>query len=217
MFEDGAQDGEQLPHARHQSHFLGLAGAHQPLVELLDDRVEARGHQSPHVQSFPYAVPPAPCRPTASKRAGVSVEGSYAHQGRQLLGREGGFATDLGQLGQEGPGEHGSYYSGYAAQERLVLAPGGALFHRPVEIVVGTGELLFEPLYVRPDALFDGLGSRRAEAVLLGAEHLDDLAPAGDHGAQGPSLLVGEGFGLWTNGLGEAGEDLLTSAKIAKR
>src|SRR5215212_3618352 len=154
MFEDGVQDGEQLAHAGHQRHLLRLAGAHQPLVELLDGRVKAGGHQGPHVQCLPNPLPPAPHPPTSSKSTGVPVQRGHAHQGRELLGGE-LSAAELRQLGHKRPGQDGSHPR-HAAQERLVLAPGGALSDRSIEVAVGAGEFLFEPLYVRLDALPDG-------------------------------------------------------------
>ena len=46
------EDREQLPHARHQRHLLGLACREQPLVELLDDGVVAGGDEGAHVQGW---------------------------------------------------------------------------------------------------------------------------------------------------------------------
>lgn len=117
-------------------------------------------------------------------------------------------ATELGQLGHKRPGQNGTHPR-RAAQERLVLAPGGALSDRPVEVGVGAGEFLLEPLCVRLDTLLDGPTGRRPEAVLLGGHHLlDDLPTPGEDRGELPSLFVGQGLGLRAEGLGEASEHL---------
>src|SRR5215213_416743 len=206
VFEDRVEDGEQLAHARHQRHHLGLTTGAQSLVELLDSRVIARGYRCSHAQNRPHPLPPAPRRAPPPQRARVAVERSDAHQGRQLLGRE-LPAAQFGQLGQEGPREHGAYPR-HATQQRFVLAPGLALLDRLVEVVVGALKLFFEPLYVRLDALLDGPAGRGAQAVVLGGYHLDDLASSGQDSAELLGFLVGDRPRLGAHGLAEAGEDL---------
>src|SRR4051812_32169131 len=205
VLEDSVEDHHQLAHAGHQCHLLGLAPGTQSLVELLYARVVARGDQSPHVQHLPYSLPSAPYRATATQRAGVTVKRSDAHQGRQLLGRE-LSATKLGQLRQEGPCEHGAHPR-HAAQQRLVLAPGGAPLYRLLKVLIGALELLFEPLYVRLDALLDGLAGGGARAVLLGGEHVDDLPTPGQDSGEFAGFLVGDRPRLGVYRFTEAGKD----------
>jgi hypothetical protein len=87
VFEDGVEDREQLAHAGHQSHLPRLAGTKEPLVELLDLRVVARGHQCAHVQWRPHRGPAAPHRAPTPEGAGVPVEWGHSYQGSELLGR----------------------------------------------------------------------------------------------------------------------------------
>jgi hypothetical protein len=58
--EYGVEDHEQLPHARHQSHLLGLADLNESFVELLHGGVESRGDQGSHAEYLPktFALPP---------------------------------------------------------------------------------------------------------------------------------------------------------------
>jgi hypothetical protein len=97
------EDREQLPHARHQGHLLGLAGGHEPLVEPLDGGVVARGDQSTHVKGGSDRGSAAPHLLLAAPLAGVPVEGSYSYQGAQALVGE---FSKFGQLGEQraGPG-----------------------------------------------------------------------------------------------------------------
>jgi len=61
---------------------------------------------------------------------------------------------------------------------------------------------------MRLDSLLDGLAGRRAGAVLLGGEHLDDLASASQDGREFPGFPVGDRPGPGAHRLAEAGEDL---------
>ena len=79
------EDREQLPHARHQCHLLGLTRLKQPLVELCDERVVAGGDQSSLVEGHPHRCPLAPHLPLTLSLAGIVVEGSDPHQGTQAL------------------------------------------------------------------------------------------------------------------------------------
>src|SRR5947209_19700663 len=80
------EDREQLPHACHQSHLLGLVGLNEPFVELLDGGIEPRGNQDSHVECLPTPRPAAPHRASASQSTGVPVASSYAAN-RRLLPR----------------------------------------------------------------------------------------------------------------------------------
>ena len=100
------------------------------------------------------ALPP-PHQTLTPEGAGVRVERSYSYQGGQLLGRK---ATELRKLGQERPCHYGSHHR-HAAQQFFVLAPGGALFDRLLEIPLDARELLLQP----PDVC----ASRRLRTALV--------------------------------------------------
>src|SRR3954452_15249518 len=136
VFKDRVEDGEQLAHAGHQRHHLRFAPGAHSLVELLDGRVEARGHQCSHVQNLPHSLSPTPYRATTPQRARVSVERSDTHQGCQLLGIK-LSTTQLGQLlCKEGPSEHRAY-PWHALEQLLVLTPDGVGSDRLVEVPIG--------------------------------------------------------------------------------
>src|SRR4051812_37991329 len=177
VFKDRVEDGEQLAHAGHQSHHLRFAPGAQSLVELLDGRVEARGHQGSHVQNLPHSLSPTPYRPTPVQRARVSVERSDTHQGCQLLGIK-LSTTQLGQLCKEGPSEDRTYPWHALLEQLLVLAPDGAGSDRLVEVPISARELFFEPSDMCLDSLsLNGLAGHHTETILLGSEHFYDLAP----------------------------------------
>src|SRR5215218_9217912 len=208
----GVEDREQLPHARHQCHLLGLARRKELLVELLEDGVMPDGDQRPHVQRRPYRCPPAPHFPLAFEGAGVAVEGCDADQRREAPVIE---RAELGQLGQQ-CSRQGRTHARYAPEERLILLPDSVLLDHLVEILVGPLQLLLEPLNVCPDAPGHRFGGN-LEAVVLGDEHLQELASSGEDRLQSLGFLVGkdartraycgrqtgEYFGVYLVGLGQ--------------
>jgi hypothetical protein len=50
LFRDGIENGQQLPHASHQSNFFGFATRQQPVIKGLNQFIEADGAQGCHVQ-----------------------------------------------------------------------------------------------------------------------------------------------------------------------
>jgi hypothetical protein len=198
----GVEDYEQLPHARHQSHLLGLAASEQPLVEVLDVGVVSSSDEGAHVEGGPHRGPAAPRLPLAASLPRVAVEGSDPHQGAQALVGDG---PQLGQLGQERARQDWAD-AGDALEKRLVLLEDAALLDGFIEIAVGAGELFLEPLRMRPDAFSERRGSH-LEAVVFGGEHREQLAPPGEDVLQSGGLLVGERARRGTDGLGETGED----------
>ena len=54
---------QQLAHRGHEGDLRRFAGGAQVLIELPDDRVPARRHQSRHVQDCADGGPPAPDGP----------------------------------------------------------------------------------------------------------------------------------------------------------
>src|SRR5215208_4594217 len=197
------EDRKQLPHARHQSYLLGLAGPHEALVELLDGRIETRGDQGSHVERFADPGSSAPNGASTPQSAGVAVQRSDTDKGRELPGRNG---AKLRQLCQKRPAQDRTHPRN-APQESLVRLEGRALFDGLIEAPVGAGELFFEPPYVGLDASADGFGGARSEAVFLGGHHPNDLPPTGEDLLKLPGFLVGDGSRGGTDGLGEVSKD----------
>src|SRR5215217_1536217 len=197
------EDREQLPHARHQRHLLGLARLKEALVELLDGGVVAGGDQRSHVQGGPHWSSAAPHLSLAASLPGVAVEGGHPYQGAQTLVSE---RAQFGQFGQKRASEYRTH-AGDAPQERLVRLEDGARFDGLVEVPIGARKLLLKPLHVRPDTLGYCFGSH-LEAVVLRDEHLQDLASSGKDCLQSLGFFVGEDARGRTDGRGEAGEYL---------
>ena len=181
------EDRKQLPHAGYQSDLLWLAGGQQSLVELLDDGVVPGGDQSTHVEGRPHRSPATPHLPFAAPLTGVAVEGSHSHQGAQALMGE---LAQLGQLSQESAGEDRTDTRD-ALEQCLVLLEGGVLLDGLVEVGVGAGELLFEPLDACLDPLVECSEARdHLETVILSDEHAKDLASSGQKSLQMLDLLI---------------------------
>ena len=77
-----------------RASFLGL-----PVVEVLDDGVEAAGYQRSHVQGGTDPGASTPDGAFASESAAVPVEGSHSHQGGDLPAVQ---RAQLRLVGQEG-------------------------------------------------------------------------------------------------------------------
>jgi hypothetical protein len=119
--QDGIQDDEEFAHAGHESDLLELAGLPQALIEGTDDRVEADGGKSRHVQDGPHLSPPAPNGTRAVMLTAVVVEGSEPDQGGDALAGQG---AQFGEIGQEGVA--GSRADALEAPQQIILlAPGG--------------------------------------------------------------------------------------------
>ena len=198
----GVEDGEQLPHARHQSNLLGFAGRKQPLVKLLDGGIVAGGDQGAHVEGRPHRSPSSPHLSLTTSLPGVPVEGSHSHEGAQTLVGE---LSQLGQLGQKSASQDRTD-SGNALEQCLILLESGAGVDGPVEVGVGAGELLFEPLDMCPDSLLE---CRRGDlkAVVLGDEHRENLASSGEKSLQKLGFLIGNDAWRRLHGASEAGQD----------
>jgi hypothetical protein len=200
--EYGVEDHEQLPHARHQSHLLGLADLNESFVELLDGGVESRGDQGSHVEYLPNLRPAAPHRASASQSTGVPVQRSDADERRELPRRK---RAKLGQLGEKRPAQDRTH-SGHASEKGFIPFEGRTSFDDFLEISIRARELLLEPLYVGFDASADGFGGTGPEAVFLGGHHPNDLPSPGEDLLELPGLFIGDGPGGGTDGLREASE-----------
>src|SRR3954470_22031107 len=145
VLEDRVEDEQQLAHTGHQRYLLRLTAGAQSLVEFLDGRVEARGHQGSHVQNFSHSLSPAPYRCAMSaQRARVAVERSDTHQGRKLLGIKLSTTQTRAAPPEGFSRARDLLYPWHTAQQLLVLAPDGASSDRLVEIVIGARKLFFE-------------------------------------------------------------------------
>jgi hypothetical protein len=207
----GVEDHQELPHARHKSHLLGLAGAQMTCLERPDGAIVAASDQGCHVVvSLPNPCPTDPTAPDAPAApegpgGGVPLEGGYAHQSPEFSGAK---RAQLCKLCQERWAEHRSD-SGNASQESFVLFEGGVVLDEAIEVSVGTREFLFEPADVRFYPPSHSSGVHCAKAVFLGAHHVDDLPPAGEDSLKLPRLGAGKRPGSGTHGLlGETSEDL---------
>ena len=49
MLQHGVENGQELMHARRQGDFFDFPRGEEPLVKNFALRVEARGHEGPHV------------------------------------------------------------------------------------------------------------------------------------------------------------------------
>lgn len=144
LSDHGIEDGEQLPHARHQSDLLGFAQGHEPLVELLYGGVVSGGNQSRHVERLPDPRSSAPHAAASPEDPGVAVDGSHSDEGGEFPGRKG---AQFGQLRQERTAEYRTD-SRHTAEQSLILIEGGAMGDGFVEIPIYPGEFFFEPPYV---------------------------------------------------------------------
>ena len=174
---ESVEDGEQLSHARHQTHLLGLAGREQPLIELPDHRIEPSGDESFHIERRPHWSSPSPHLPLAPTVSGVAVEGGDAHQVAQALVGE---SPQFRQLGQESAGED--------------WADTGDAFEQCLVLLEGSGDL-------------DGLVKVCLSARDLCLEPLDELTSSGEDALQSHGFLVGDYAGSGLHCGGESGED----------
>ena len=200
----GVEDGEQLSHARYQSNLLWLASQKQPLVKLLDDGIVSSGDQGAHVEGCSDRSPATPHLPFAAPLTGVPIEGGDTDQGTQTLVGE---LAHLGQLGEQCAGENWAD-AGDALEQCLVGLESGVSVDGPVEVGVGAGEFLLEPLDVGPDSFLErSEAGGYLKAVVLRDEHAEDLASPCQKSLKELGFIVGDDAGGGFDRPGEAGED----------
>src|SRR5262245_7981656 len=108
------------------------------------------------------------------------------------------------QLGNQGPRDCRAD-GGYRGQQVLLLTPGWRAAHGIVNVRIDARELTLERLHEPADALLDaGIGPFLA--LLLGSDHVDDLAPAGDEIGELLGGLVRHGSRLDTGRFAEVGD-----------
>lgn len=144
---------------------------------------------SAHVEHRTDVSASPPNATMAAMGSAVAVEGSNTDQGGHLLSSQG---PELWRQREQRAGEDLSY-SRNTAKEILLLPPGRRAFDGFVEVGIDSIELGLEPLDCLADGSADALGrGRGAEAILLGGDHVDDLAATDDKGFEFLRLSVGK-------------------------
>src|SRR5262249_23574783 len=142
-----------------------------------DDGIEASGDESAHIQDSSDLGAATPNAAPAALLAAVPVERCDSDQGSELLLAQGAELRDERQKSarQDFPDARDT------PEEVVLLAPEGRAFDGVVQVAVDFLQLLLEPLYRLADRSPDCLRRRSSDqAVLLGGDHVDDLA-ATDH------------------------------------
>jgi len=159
----------------------------EALEKGANDRVMACGHQGGHVEGGSHSSPPAPNGTLAPETPAVPLQGSNSHQCSDLSPVQG---AQFGEVSQEGNGKHRAH-SGHALEQIVFLLPDRAFPNAAMQVLVDSGQLLFQPGDMGADPGLDRLAGHRAQTVSFCCQHPQQLPPAGQEGAQ---LL---GLGLW--------------------
>jgi len=185
--DHGVEDREELSHAGDLGDFRRFSFGSEPVVKEADDGIPLGGRPDAEVEGGPNRSASTPDHPLTTHLATIPGEGSHTDQGGDLSMRE---ATELRELGDQGAREIGTD-PGDALQEITLGGPEGTVADHGVKILIHIVKLTFEPTDVLPDPFLDGLESK-AKAVLLGRDHVDDLAPAGYDRFQGTGFVAGQ-------------------------
>ncbi len=183
--DHGVEDDEQLPHASDVGDLGRLPSVAKSTIEDPDDRVPFRGAQAAHEEGRSHRGAAAPDHALASEETAVPSEWGDSDERSDLLVGE---STELGEFSDEGTREVRTD-AGYVAQEVALGSPDGAFADQLVEFGVDVGELALEPTDVLIDALLDSWKGE-AESIVLGRDHVDDLAPAPDDRVQSTGFLI---------------------------
>ena len=116
----GVEDGEQLAHGDHQSHFLQFALVAEMLVESADGGMMAGGGQGSYIVYFAHIGAATPDAPPTPLLASVLVQGCDTDQSGHLA------AVALSQFWQVGDqdGSRGQRDSRHAVQQFNLVPPG---------------------------------------------------------------------------------------------
>src|SRR5215471_21264242 len=172
---DRVEYGQQLAGDRDEGDLLRLSHCYEALIEGFQHRVVLRGDHSADEQGFAHARPPPTNETLAAPLARLAGEAGEADKRGDLLAIK---ASKFRQLGNQGPRDCRAD-GGYRGQQVLLLTPGWRAAHGIVNVRIDARELTLERLHEPADALLDaGIGPFLA--LLLGSDHVDDLAPAGD-------------------------------------
>src|SRR6185437_6439873 len=202
MFKHRIDDGEEFPHAGHQSDFGSLSRIAEPFVERANDRITSASDQGRHIKSGPYGSATAPNRAATSEGAAVAIERRHSDQRGDLFAVE--FA-EFGKLGEQRPAHYGPNARN-GLEQVLAFTPDRTLANALIEVLIGSLKFFFEPADVGADALSQSFWST-AEPVGFGHNHLGDLPSSGNARAQFHSDLIGQGTNRWTDCFGETSQD----------
>src|ERR1700733_14315044 len=201
--EDGVEDGHELAHAGDDGELGGLSGGAQAMIGVGQRQLAPDPSQHAHVEGGAYDGPSAGDGTAPSQGSTVAIKRGNAGQRSGLPAVE---AAQFGQLGDQGTGDPGPN-PWNTDQEVLGLAPGRGSAHGNVDVVVDLFELGLQGGEHAIDALQGAPHCEHAPAIALGADHLDELAPAGHQLTEQPGLRIGEGPGRRLHRLGEVGND----------
>src|SRR5712692_8629527 len=216
MADHRVEDREQLPHAGGERDLGRFARCPQPPEERANDRIRARGGEGAHIQHGPHRRAPAPDEAFPAPLAAVAVERCDADEGRNLAARE---PPEFGQLGEQGQGHHPADPR-HAPQQVILRLPHRAGLDRGAELAVDIVEPALQPADVPGDVPPDGAAGE-LEAVRLGRQHLDELAPPREQGVEQLGGFARQEPGLGPHPLGKArqgpGVDRVGLRKLAER
>ena len=142
------ENDEQLAHARGKGWLGMLAPGAQPQIEDSDGRIAADCRDRCHVQDAPDLGASAPNTTSAVQATAITVKRRQARQGGDLLAIE---FSQLGQVGEQGPRQHGAD-TGNGSQQLITFTPYGSVTNHGGEFLIEAGEPLFQPADVLVDA-----------------------------------------------------------------
>ena len=187
------QDGEELAHGGGESDLAGPAGGDAALVKRSDDRIVSDGREGGHVEHAADVGPAAHDHPPATEGSTVAGDRGQAGQRRDAAAIE---PPPFGQIGDERPGGDGPD-AGDGAEQVIGLAPDRGRPDEGGEVVIEAAQGLLEPGDVGLEVALQAAIAQEPAPVVLGAEHVDELAAPGDEFAQRGGLRIGHGAGRW--------------------
>ena len=202
--EDRVEGHEEFPHRRSEGQLARAAGGDEALVEGGDDGIVADGGERGHVQHVADGGPAAGNHAAAAEGATVAIDRGDADEGGDFPAVE---VAELGEIGDEGVGGNGPD-AGDRAQEVFRGPPDWRGAHSSVDVALELTQGVLEPADMGIEAPLEGGLFDEPPAVVLGAQHVDELAAAGDEFAQEPGLRIGHGPGRGSDGGGEPGDGL---------
>ena len=202
--EDGVEDDQELTHGGGDGDLGGLAAGDEARIEGADRGIAADGGEGRHVQGLADAGAAAEDHAPAAEGAAVAVDRGDTDEAGDLAPIEG---AELGQLGEERAGR-GLADARDRGEQVLGGAPGGAAAHGVVEIGLDLAQLLLQPGQVGVEPPDEPRVAELAAALALAADHLDQLAAAGDQLAERARRRVGHRPWFGPDRFGEAGDGL---------
>src|SRR3954469_1048984 len=118
--DDRVEDGQQPPHAGGQGDFGRTTRLAETQIHLADDRIDASGNQSGHVERRAHCGAATANSPTSPHCAAVAVHRRHTLQSSEPPTVEG---SEFGEFGQEGP-SNGASDPWDGTEKFLVSDPG---------------------------------------------------------------------------------------------